>query len=563
MNMSSPHLAAVFLILLSISCAASTLVEKKFKECLLTQLDGNSESIEKIIFTPPSSQYPQVLDSLEQNPRWVNSSRKPLLILTPFHESEIQAAIICSKELGLQLRVRSGGHDYEGLSYLSEVPFVMVDLINIRSIEINLADETAWVQAGASLGELYYKISKASKVHGFPAGTCPSIGIGGHVSGGGQGTLTRKYGVAADHVVDAYLIDVNGKIHDRKSMGEDVFWAIRGGSATSFGVILAWKISLVRVPPIVTAFNIQRTLEEGATELIHRWQYIAPKLHEDIFIRVLAQNSGGKPKTFQATFNSLFLGGIDKLIPLMNESFPELGLQAKDCTEMTWIQSVMFIAGFNIEDPLELLLNRTTTFKSPFKAKSDFVKEPIPKSGLEGAWKMLLEEETFAILILEPYGGIMNEISESEIPFPHRKGNLYNIQYLVKWDVNSDEASNRHLRWAKMVYSYMTPYVSKSPRAAYFNYKDLDLGQNNHDNTSYSKASVWGEKYFKGNFRKLAQIKTRFDPQNFFRNEQSIPLLNSYHTQPGMICCFCKHFKGRRCKFKMDMMYFQNGCGLV
>ncbi|XP_020223040.1 berberine bridge enzyme-like 22 [Cajanus cajan] len=524
---------AVFLILFlsTSSCEASTSVEKQlnFKECLLTHLDGNSESIEKIIFTSSSSLYPKVLDSLEQNPRWLNSSRKPLVILTPFHESEVQAAIQCSKEHGLQLRVRSGGHDYEGLSYLSKVPFVMVDLINICSIHINLDDETAWVQAGASLGELYYKISQASKVHGFSAGTCPSIGIGGHISGGGQGTLMRKHGLAADHVLDAYLIDANGKIHDRKSMGEDVFWAIRGGSATSFGVILAWKISLVRVPPIVTVFNVQRTLEEGATDLIHKWQYIAPELHEGLFIRVFVENSGDKSKKFQATFNSVFLGGIDKLIPLMNESFPELGLQAKDCTEMSWIQSVMYIAGYNKDDPLELLLNRTTMFKSSFKAKSDFVNEPIPKSGLEGAWKMILEEDTLAVVILDPYGGRMSEISESEIPFPHRKGNLYNIQYLVSWEENSIEASKRHLHWAKMIYRYMTPYVTKSPRAAYFNYKDLDLGKNKHENTSYSKASVWGEKYFKGNFRKLAQIKTKFDPQNFFRNEQSIPLLNSNH----------------------------------
>ena len=73
----------------------------------------------------------------------------------------------------------------------------------------------------------------------------------------------------------------------------------------------------------------------------------------------------------------------------------------------------------------------------------------------------------------------------------------------------------------------MTPYVSKSPRASYFNYKDLDLGQNKHHNTSYSEASVWGKKYFKGNFRRLAQIKTEFDPENFFWNEQSIPPLTS------------------------------------
>ncbi|KEH38890.1 FAD-binding berberine family protein [Medicago truncatula] len=80
----------------------------------------------------------------------------------------------------------------------------MIDLINIRSIDINLADESAWIQAGATLSELYYKISETNKVHGFPSGLCPSVGIGSQISGGGFGTLFRKHGLAADHLVDAY-----------------------------------------------------------------------------------------------------------------------------------------------------------------------------------------------------------------------------------------------------------------------------------------------------------------------------------------------------------------------
>ncbi|AES68535.2 FAD-linked oxidoreductase [Medicago truncatula] len=517
----------VFLFLsLSISCASSTSVEESFMQCMTTIVSSYSESTEKTVFTN-SPLYPQVLESLKQNPRWVNSSSKPLLIMTPSHESEIQSAILCSKEIGVQIRVVSGGHDYEGLSYLCKTPFIMIDLINIRLIDINLADESAWIQAGATLGELYYKISKASKVHGFPSGLCPSVGIGGHISGGGFGTLFRKHGLAADHVLDAYLIDVNGRILNRKSMGEDVFWAIRGGSASSFGVILAWKIRLVRVPSIVTVFTIQKTLEEGATKLIHRWQFIADKLHKDLLIRIVAQTNGANSITIQTMFNSLFLGRKKNLITIMNESFPELGLQEKDCIEMSWIQSVLYFAGFKKYDPIELLLNRIVAYKSPFKAKSDYVKVPIPETGLEGIWKMLLKEDTLALLIMEPYGGKMSEISESEIPFPHRKGNLYNIQYMVKWEVNSIEESNKHIKWMKKLYRYMTPYVSKSPRAAYYNYRDLDIGRNKHFNTSYSEASVWGIKYFKGNFKRLAQIKTIFDPQNFFRNEQSIPLLNS------------------------------------
>ncbi|KAF7842407.1 berberine bridge enzyme-like 22 [Senna tora] len=332
------------------------------------------------------------------------------------------------------------------MSLKSKQPLFAAESMSFKSIEINLDDDddgTAWVQTGATLGELYYKIAKESEIHGFPRGLCPSVGLGGHISGGGFGTLVRKYGLAADQVIDAYLVDVDGKVLDREKMGEDVFWAIRGGG--SFGVILAWKIRLVRVPPIVAVFNIQKTLSEGASKLVHKWQYIANKLHEDLFIRVIAENSGTNPiRTVKASFNSLFLGRTQRLIPLMDGAFPELGLQEKDCTEMGWIESVLYFSGYQKGDPLEVLLNRTTIYKSSFKAKSDFVKEPIPEKGLEGEWEKLVEEEeALALLIMDPFGGKMDEISEFEVPFPHRKGNLYNLQYMVKWEENGIEESKR------------------------------------------------------------------------------------------------------------------------
>lgn len=524
------HIILVSLALLSVSWATCSPNHENFIRCMSTDFNAYTKSFE-IIFTPESSLYTYLLQSSQQNMRWLNSTTsKPLLIITPFHESEIQAAILCSKKQGLQVRVRSGGHDYEGLSYLCQTPFIIIDLINLRAIEIDIKDETAWVQSGATIGELYYAIAKISGVHGFPAGLCPTVGVGGHFSGGGFGTLLRKYGLAADNVVDAYLINADGRILDRAAMGEDLFWAIRGGGGASFGIILSWKIKLVQVPPTVTVFTVSKTMEQGATKLVHRWQNIASKLHADLFIRIIIQDVDGdsntSQKTVQASFNSLFLGGVDRLLPLMNASFPELGLQAEDCKEMSWIDSTIYFAGFQRGSPLEILLDKTQLYKASFKAKSDFVTEPIPEAGLEGIWKRFLEEE-LVFMIMDPYGGRMNEISESHIPFPHRKGNLYNVQYLVKWEVNGARASHRHVHWIKMLYRYMKPYVSKSPRAAYLNYRDLDMGTNKHHNTSFSEASIWGIKYFKGNFKKLVQVKSKVDSGNFFRNEQSIPSLHA------------------------------------
>ncbi|KAA8514822.1 hypothetical protein F0562_018001 [Nyssa sinensis] len=486
---------------------------------------GHKETSE-YLHTPASPLYSSLLQSSQQNPRWLNSTiPKPLLIITPSTESEIQAAILCSRNHGLQIRVRSGGHDYEGLSYLCRTPFIIIDLINLRSISIDMKDETAWVQTGASIGELYYSIAQKSPILGFPAGLCPSVGVGGHFSGGGFGTMLRKYGLAADNVVDAYMIDVYGRILDREAMGDDLFWAIRGGGAASFGIIVSWKIKLIRVPPTVTVFTIDKKLEQGATKLVHRWQYIADKLPEDLFIRIVIQDvngeSKGTKKTIQASFNSLFLGRVDKLIPKMDKSFPELGLQAEDCIEMTWIESVLYFAGYQGQS-LDVLLNRTAHYKSYFKAKSDFVKEAIPESGLEGIWERFVKEE-IVFMIMDPFGGRMSEISETELPFPHRKGNLYNIQYLVKWEVNGVMATNKHVHWIRKLYKYMTPYVSHSPRAAYLNYRDLDLGINQPaGNTSYSQAAVWGRKYFKGNFERLSKGNLDMDKWMGTSSEQAI-----------------------------------------
>ena len=110
-------------------------------------------------------------------------------------------------------------------------------------------------------------------------------------------------------------------------------------------------------------------------------------------------------------------------------------------------------------------------------------------------------------------------------PLPHKAGNIFMIEYSVYW--REIEISQSNIARIRQLYEYMAKYVSKSPRAAYFNYRDLDLGMNNKGNTSYEQARVWGVKYFNNNFDRLVKIKTKIDPTNIFRNEQSIPPLLS------------------------------------
>ncbi|VVB12266.1 unnamed protein product [Arabis nemorensis] len=487
------------------------LASEQFQSCLSTNHSNSIFKNPKNLTnnTPDSLIYTDFSHSSSTDSSFLNlnfTTLKPILIVKPKLESEIKRSILCSRKLGVQVRTKSGGHDYEGLSYLSQSPFIIIDLINLRSININLTDETAWIQSGATIGELYYKIAKISKIHGFPAGTCPSVGVGGHFSGGGFGTLMRRHGLAADNVVDARLMDANGVIRDRIAMGEDVFWALRGGGAASFGVVLSWKVKLVRAPEKVTCFLSQHTMKPEMTKLVHRWQYVGSEVDEDLFIRVIIDNTQeGNPRRVKSTFQALFLGGIDRLIPLMNQKFPELGLRSEDCKEMSWIESVMFF-NWKLGQPLESLLDRQQRYEDLYyKAKSDFVQTPLPENVFEEISKRFLEKET-PLMILEPLDGKMSEISETESPFPHRKGNLYNIQYMVKWKVNEVEEMNKNVRWMRSLYDYMSPYGSASPRGGYLNYRDLDLGTNKGINTSFEDTRKWGERYFKGNFKRLIRF---------------------------------------------------------
>ncbi|XP_062095038.1 berberine bridge enzyme-like 8 [Humulus lupulus] len=511
----------------SVSCS-TTSSPHDFIPCLLEN-SHPSHPISPAIFTPKNSTFSSVLQSYIRNLRFnTSSTRKPFLIITALHESHIQAAIVCAHKLNLQMKIRSGGHDYEGVSYVAEVPFFILDMFNLRKINIDIEKETAWVQTGATLGEVYYNIAQRSKVHGYPAGVCPTVGVGGHISGGGYGTMMRKFGLTVDNLDDALLIDINGRLLDRKAMGEDLFWAISGGGGASFGVVLAYKIKLVRVPEKATFFSVQRTMEQNASFIASKWQQVADKLDDDVFVRLVMDvkndTKTGK-RTGRATFNGFYLGGSESIVSILGKSFPELGLKQSDCNETSWIKATVLFWTSNIPNGSydSVLISRTPSVNY-LKRKSDYVKKPITKKGLESIWGRMMELDGPIMLTFNPYGGRMAEIPENASPFPHRVGNLALIQYAINWNEAGADVANKYIGLTRKLYQHMTPFVSKNPREAFFNYKDLDLGINHNGKASYWEGRAYGVKYFKGNFNRLVEIKRRVDPGNFFRNEQSIPV---------------------------------------
>jgi FAD/FMN-containing dehydrogenase len=509
---------ALVLISRFFSCylsAASSATSDGFIQCLTENIPS------ELIFTPGSNDFTGVLVSTIRNSRFsANTTVKPICIVTVTDASHVQAAVRCGRTNGVRLRARSGGHDYEGLSYRSERPemFAVVDLANLRAITVitNELSPTAWVDSGATVGELYYNIAKNNTGLAFPAGVCTTLGVGGHFSGGGIGSMMRKYGLSIDNIVDAKLVDANGDLLDsRVAMGEDLFWAIRGGGGESFGIVVSWKVRLVKVPSTVAVFRISRTLEKGAINIVTKWQHVGPTLPDDINMEVLVQGQ-------QIVFQSLYLGTCDEILPTIATRLPELNATRADCSEMTWLESTAFMNFGNTNTTALLDRNTGPNF---FKNKSDYVRRAMAK----GVWRKILmnwfAKNGSGLVILEPHGGFISSIPAGATPYPHRSGVLYNIQYVASWSAGDD--SSVTMNWINNLYDFMGQYVTKSPREAYVNFRDLDIGENTvvNDFSAFDSGKVWGEKYFCSNFHRLATVKGNVDPTDYFRNEQSIPPL--------------------------------------
>ncbi|CAN6371954.1 unnamed protein product [Urochloa humidicola] len=528
--MADPRkMSLLALALLCFLCGNAILPSSASPDSFLQCLSATIPST--LIYQQSSSSFTSVLESSVQNPKFLtNTTVRPLCIITPSDVSHVQAAVRCGRANAIRLRVRSGGHDYEGLSYRSvnQEPFAVLDLAKLRAVRIVPGEPSTWVDAGATLGELYYAIGTNNPGFLFPGGVCATVGVSGFVSGGGIGLMMRKYGVGGDNVLDALVVNANGDILDRAAMGEDLFWAIRGGGGSSFGVVVAWRLKLSPVPPTVTVVNSLRTVEQGGlAELLVKWEntILSPSLPTDLTNRVLLQER-------HAIFQTLYLGQCSDLISTLGNVFPELGVSAANCNEMPWLHAMAFIYFENTDTPVEALLNRTNRVGSNhyYKSKSDYVRHAVGKDGWEGLYQQWLSWNGNGQMTLEPHGGVVGGANTATAsPYPHRQGVLFNIQYGSNWCCDAKGTmAKAGLRWLDGVYGYMEPFVTSNPREAYANYRDLDLGRNvvGRDGvSSYWSGRLWAEKYFMGNYRRLAAVKAMVDPSDYFRNEQSIPPL--------------------------------------
>jgi hypothetical protein len=169
--------------------------------------------------------------------------RHPAAIVRVTDAADVSRGVSLARETGLELAVRSGGHSNAGYSVTEGG--IVLDLSEMRALDINVERRTAWAQTGLTAAEYTAAAEAYGLVTGF--GDTGSVGIGGLTLGGGVGYLVRKYGLTIDALLAAEIVTADGQILQIDAMSHpDLFWAIRGGGG-NFGVATRFQFRLHRL----------------------------------------------------------------------------------------------------------------------------------------------------------------------------------------------------------------------------------------------------------------------------------------------------------------------------
>jgi FAD/FMN-containing dehydrogenase len=197
-------------------------------------------------------------------------NRRPVLIARCTTPQEVAAAIKFSKDQGLEVSVRGGGHNFAGFAVCDGG--VMIDLSEMRQITVDAAARRAMAGGGATWAD----VDAATQAHGLavPGGFISRTGIAGLTLGGGIGHLTALAGLSLDNLVSAQVVTADGRILTASANDNpDLFWAIRGGGG-NFGVVTRFEYRLQQVGPLVNVGLFFWGLDRGTDGLRYSREFL-------------------------------------------------------------------------------------------------------------------------------------------------------------------------------------------------------------------------------------------------------------------------------------------------
>jgi FAD/FMN-containing dehydrogenase len=417
--------------------------------------------------------------------------KRPKLIARCTDVADVMAAVKFGRENELLTAIRGGGHNAGGLGICDDG--LVIELSRMKGIRVDPVARTVRVEGGA----VWAEVDHATHAFGMatPSGTVGSTGVAGLTLGGGIGHLTRTFGLTIDNLLGADMVLADGSfVHANETENPDLYWAIRGGGG-NFGVVTSF---LFRLHPVsmVSAGPTFWPLDQAPAVI---------KAYREFIVQAPEDVSG-----FLAFMNV-------PPVPL----FPENLHNQKVCA-IIWCSTAA-------PDKAE---KATKAMRSVGKPLLDHVGpmpfpvlqtlfDPLLPPGLQMYWRADFHKELsdasipvhqkFAAEIpaglslthLYPINGAVHKVGRAETAFSYRDCLLAGVIVGVDPDPKNKETITR---WTKDYFDALHPF---SAGGAYVNFM-MEEGQER------AKAS------FGGNYERLAGIKKKYDPTNFFRVNQNI-----------------------------------------
>jgi len=390
---------------------------------------------------------------------------------------------------GEEVSIRGGGHNVAGTSLCDGY---VIDLSFMKGIWVDKKKQIARAQAGV----VWRELDRETQMFGLavPGGAISSTGIAGFTLGGGRGHISRMYGLACDNVKSYQLITAAGEfIEANEDEDKDLFWALKGGGG-NFGIVTSFEYNLHKLGPIIyggAIFFPENSLKDAIAEF-YNIMIDHPEDLSGLFVITNAPPAPFIPSNWVGT-----LIGVSLLISTQpKEKAIELIKPLREVTNerLDHVDSVPYLAIQTLVDPLEPAGLRHY-WKSHYTGKLD-----------ENALFDLIElrrkpPSLMSQIHLEPWGG---KIKKGNNAFSFKNAE-FAINIIGKWTDEKDDP--RNIEWVRSTWNALKKY---SIGGGYVNYE----GDVSQESFKYS--------YDKDTYLKLKEIKRKYDPENFFHNNQNI-----------------------------------------
>lgn len=197
----------------------------------------------------------------------------PALLVYSQTVQHVRHVVDCGVAVGLKVSARGGGHSYTSLGLGGENGHLVVDLTHMNSISVDADTHVATIGAGARLGDVARELFDNGG-RAISHGSCPAVGLSGHILHGGYGWASHSHGLTLDWMVGAEVVLADGT-HARCSKTEnpDLFWALRG-AGSNFGIATSYELATFAAPAVSIPFRVSLDWKtegrkiEGVTALV-------------------------------------------------------------------------------------------------------------------------------------------------------------------------------------------------------------------------------------------------------------------------------------------------------